>query len=201
MRNFTIDSNCFLEQNIVAYHNCDYIRYQAPGNPDFINGLKNQYNSYSVSKLNCDAAQLMSVLRNDLPEIYQKHGHLNVCVVPRAKALCTYNVNQLLFRETIRSFVNANSGMFSDGVDYIIRHTNTKTTHLWRYDNDGSMPYKGITINTCTISPDVRGKKILLIDDIYTKSINIDEDAIQSLYDNGANEVIFYAVAKTIKKF
>lgn len=201
MRNFTIDSNNFLNQNIVAYYNCDYIRYQAPGNPDFINGLKNQYNSYSKSKLMCDATQLMSVLRTDLPEIYQKHGHLDVCVIPRAKALCTYSINQLLFRETIRSFVKANSGMFSDGVDYILRHTNTRTTHLGWYDNDGERPYKGITTDTCNISSNVRGKKILLIDDIYTKTINIDEDAIQCLLDNGASEVIFYAVAKTIKKF
>jgi predicted amidophosphoribosyltransferase len=42
------------------------------------------------------------------------------------------------------------------------------------------------------------GKDILLIDDVYTCSINIDEDAIQALYDNGANSVIFYAIGKTV---
>ena len=201
MRNFTIESNQYLNQDIVAYHNCDYIRYQAPGNPDFINGLKNQYNNYPLTKLESNASQLLLALKEDLPKIYAKHGRLAVCVVPRAKALCSYKSTQLYFRETIRSFVKANSDIFSDGVDYIVRHTNTRTTHLCRYDIDGSMPYKGITTDTCIISPDVRGKKILLIDDIYTKSVNIDEDAIQSLYDNGATEVIFYAVAKTIKKF
>ena len=201
MREFVISANHCLNRNTVAYYNCDYIRFQAPGNPDFINGLKNQFNSYSSSKLTSDAAQLMSALRSDLPAIYQKHGHLTVCVIPRAKALRTYSANQLLFRETIRNFVNANSGMFSDGVDYIERHTNTRTTHLQRYDTDGDLPYKGITANTCTIAPSVRGKKILLIDDIYTFTVNIDEDAIQCLYDNGASEVVFYAVAKTVRKF
>jgi hypothetical protein len=43
------------------------------------------------------------------------------------------------------------------------------------------LPYIGITNATCNISDDVIGKDILLIDDIYTKTVNIDEDAIQSL--------------------
>ena len=36
---------------------------------------------------------------------------------------------------------------------------------------------------------------IILIDDIYTSGCNIDEDCIQALYDNGANRVVFYAIA------
>lgn len=67
------------------------------------------------------------------------------------------------------------------------------------YGGDGDMPYVGITKATCKISNEVRGKDILLIDDIYTKGVNIDEDAIQALLDNSAKSVIFYAVAKTYK--
>ncbi len=59
------------------------------------------------------------------------------------------------------------------------------------------MPYPGITRKTCTISPEVTEKDILLIDDIYTSNVYIDEDAIQALLDNGANSVKFYAVGKT----
>ena len=44
------------------------------------------------------------------------------------------------------------------------------------------------------------GKDILLIDDIYTKTVNIDEDAIQALLDNGARSVFFYAIGKTVSK-
>ena len=44
----------------------------------------------------------------------------------------------------------------------------------------------------------VIGKDILLIDDIYTKTVNIDEDAIQSLISKGANSVSFYAIGKTV---
>ena len=61
------------------------------------------------------------------------------------------------------------------------------------------MPYPGITKATCNISDKVAGKDILLIDDIYTLDVNIDEDAIQALYDMGAKSVRFYAVCKTFK--
>ena len=42
-------------------------------------------------------------------------------------------------------------------------------------------------------------KNILLIDDVYTKDVGIDEDAIQALFDHGAKSVIFYSVGKTLK--
>lgn len=61
------------------------------------------------------------------------------------------------------------------------------------------MPYVGITHDTCNISEEVDGKDILLIDDIYTKDVNIDEDAIQALYDKGAKSVTFYSICKTYK--
>ena len=95
---------------------------------------------------------------------------------------------------------------FSDGTDYIIRHTDTKTTHLAhspraeQYAGNGSMPYKGITNDTCNISDNVKGKDILLIDDIYTGGVNIDEDAIQALLDKGARNVYFYSIGKTIHR-
>lgn len=62
------------------------------------------------------------------------------------------------------------------------------------------MPYPGITKETCIISNDVKGKEILLIDDLYTETINIDEDAIQALIDFGANSVVFYALGKTVAR-
>ena len=49
--------------------------------------------------------------------------------------------------------------------------------------------------NVFSVENDVFKKRnILLIDDLYTYSINIDEDMIQALYDNGANKVIFYSI-------
>jgi predicted amidophosphoribosyltransferase len=62
------------------------------------------------------------------------------------------------------------------------------------------LPYPGITKDTCTISDQVKGKNILLIDDLYTKTVNIDEDAIQALLDKEAKSVTFYSVGKTVSR-
>jgi phosphoribosylpyrophosphate synthetase len=59
------------------------------------------------------------------------------------------------------------------------------------------MPYPGITSDTCYISERVIGKNIILVDDLYTKTVNIDEDAIQALLDRGAESVTFYSLGKT----
>ena len=60
------------------------------------------------------------------------------------------------------------------------------------------MPYPGITEDTCYIDENnVKGKDIILIDDIYTLGANIDEDGLQALLNSGANKIIFYAIAYT----
>ena len=59
-------------------------------------------------------------------------------------------------------------------------------------------PYPGITEKTCDVK-NVNRKDILLIDDLYTEGVNIDEDAIQTLLDNGATNVFFYSLGKTKK--
>ena len=64
--------------------------------------------------------------------------------------------------------------------------------------NDGSEPYPGISSDTCTFSRNINSSDILLIDDIYTRTVNIDEDMIQSLFDCGANSVSFYAIGNTV---
>lgn len=85
--------------------------------------------------------------------------------------------------------------VFDNGTDYMIRHTDTKTNHL--RNSTGVLPYVGITKDTCYISENVIGKNILLIDDVYTKTTNVDEDAIQALLDKGAKNVWFYSIGKT----
>lgn len=201
MNSFTIQTNEYLNINIQAYYRHDYTTYGTEGNPDFINHLKNQFGDTSVSTLQNAVNELIEVIKEDLPKIKSLHNtNLTVCVIPRAKAESHYSDNQKLFKRVIASVVEKLSG-FTNGTSYVIRNINTKTTHMNRsgYGGDGDMPYVGITKATCKISSDVRGKDILLIDDIYTKGVNIDEDAIQALLDNGAKSVIFYAVAKTYK--
>jgi len=201
MHRFTIQSNRYLSQDIQAFYHTDYVGYRKPGNPDYINTLKNTYNSHSESKLKSAVQELKSVLLEDLPQILLilQLKSLTVCVVPRAKT--NYQPKQLLFKSTIRNVVNQLNS-FSDGTDDIVRHTNTKTTHLRanipNYNNDGATPYPGITIETCNILSNISDKNILLIDDVYTRTVNIDEDAIQALLDKGAHSVAFYAVGRTV---
>jgi len=195
MNQFIIYTNQYLKQNIQGYYHSNYTRYGNIGNPDYLNDLKNTFNNFSKEKLQNAINQLHTVLKTDLSNFGRD---FTICVVPRSKAENTYSHNQLLFKKVLQSLISELG--FQNGSDYIIRHTNTKTTHLDRsgYGGDGNMPYPGITKDTCTISNLVKGKNILLIDDIYTNNVNIDEDAIQSLYDNCANSVIFYAVGKTV---
>lgn len=203
MNKFTIFSDDkYLDKNIQGFYHTYYTGYKNAGNPDYLNDLKNTFDSYSrenLSKLDKAIEKLTSVLENDLSKFDRG---LTICIVPRSKSENTYSHNQLLFKEAVRDIIERLN--FIDGSDYIIRHTDTKTTHLAhtprgaQYAGDGDMPYPGITKNTCNISSDVKGKNILLIDDIYTSHVYIDEDAIQALLAYGANTVEFYAVGKTI---
>jgi phosphoribosylpyrophosphate synthetase len=202
MQKFEIQSNDFLKRTIQAFFHTDYVGFQKHGNPDYLNSLKNQLRKMNKPDLDAAVQKLRNILLLDLPQIskeFREREQLTVCVVPRAKEDDYYSKEQLLFKTTVRSAVKQCAG-FVDGIDYIKRHTDTRTTHLNNSKcggGDGDMPYPGITINTCNISEAVKDKDILLIDDIYTKTINIDEDAIQALLNKGARTVVFYAVAKT----
>jgi hypothetical protein len=203
---FTIYSNKYLKQDILAFCHSDY---QSGGNwkiegtiENMIWTLKNDSSPFPL-RLPLAKQRFENILSNDLPQIlsYTNFSSLTVCVVPRAKKDSYYKNDQLYFRQIINDLVNKLNG-FQNGTDYIKRHTNTKTTHLRGEEGgDGDLPYVNITKNTCTISKEVQNKYILLIDDIYTKSVNIDEDAIQALLDNGAKSVIFYAIGKTVSRF
>jgi hypothetical protein len=202
MNIFTITANAYLKTNIEAYYSMDYTGYGNSNNPDFLNSLKNTYGNNMY--LLYEYEKLVHILTNDIPKVMEKSKNIlsTICVVPRSKSEASYNQHQLLFKKATRSAL-VKIGNINDGTNYIYRHTNTRTTHLPRdmknYCNDGENPYPGITKDTCDISPEVSGKEILLIDDVYTRTVNIDEDAIQALLDNGAKSVTFYAVAKTIK--
>lgn len=201
MYKFEIKKNEVLSKSVAGYYNTKYLGWGEPGNPDYLNNIKNLY-AKNNNELTNAVNTLTSVLEEDLELIAEEMclNELVVCVVPRAKILSRYHENQLYFRKVVRLAINNINGLI-DGVDYIMRHTDTRTTHLKKYNpvfiNDGLLPYKGIARDTCNISKNVYGKDILLIDDIYTKTVNIDEDFIQCLLDNGAKTVTFYAVAKT----
>lgn len=193
----------FLKQSIDAFYHAYYTgggQWKVQGTiENIIVTLKNDINPTPPAVLQNASQLLGNILLADLRLIPQQIGksNLSVCVIPRAKV--NYNSNQLLFKATVSDVANRLQG-FTNGTNYIIRHTDTITTHRNRagYGGNGNLPYPGITKATCTISNEIRGKDILLIDDLYTRSVNIDEDAIQALLDKGANSVTFYSVGKTV---
>jgi predicted amidophosphoribosyltransferase len=206
MTPFTIEQNSYLKQNIQGFYHTHFGGVDLPNNPNFLYKLKNDpHHNWTTEHLKTAITEFANILIDDLPKIQSHLGilSLTVCVVPRSKADKNYSQNQLLFKATVKHIVNK-LGLI-DGTDYIIRHTNTKTTHLKKpmegFNNDGDLPYIGITNATCNISDSVNGKDILLIDDIYTKTVNIDEDAIQALLNKGAKSVAFYAIGNTVLKF
>lgn len=196
----------FLKNDTTAFYRSDYNgggTWRVQGTiENMIWTLKNDVDAFP-ERLRDVRQQLAIIVGEDLPEILKqiKKTRLTVCVVPRSKAEGSYRKDQLLFRETISKAVDKLPN-FENGAKYIIRHTSTRTTHLDRNGEggDGNLPYPGITKETCRISEQVKGKDILLIDDLYTKSVNIDEDAIQALLDSGANSVTFYSIGKTVQR-
>lgn len=200
----------FLDRDIQGFYHTDYIGYERRNEienyPMYLLTLKNDPNmNWWASKLQSAQQELLNVLINDLPSILNEvpFEQLTVCVIPRSKTDIFYRQDQLLFKATVRTAINQLGHNFIDGTDYIQRQMNTKTTHLRKpmegFVNDGSEPYPGISLETCNFSANINGKNILLIDDIYTKTVNIDEDMIQALLSRGANTVTFYAIGNTIQ--
>jgi predicted amidophosphoribosyltransferase len=202
MQKFRIDPNNYLSQTITGYYNTRYRRMGNPGNPDYLNHLKNTFNDYPELKLKRAKDELKNVLKSDLPYILRekRFNQLTICTVPRAKAENKYSQEQQQFRSAVKEIALESPNLI-DGTDYILRRVNTMTTHLAGRvrNNDGDRPYPGITEETCRISKNIEGKNILLIDDIYTPDVNIDEDAIQALLNGSPKSIYFYAVARVIR--
>jgi len=199
--------NTCLQHDTEAYYHADYIGGKGRNAIDgtlenLICTFKNDIVRYSESNLNEAQECLKQILLTDLPKIATAYNNENfrICVIPRAKQEQYYDRDQKLFRQTIQSVIKELQ-FFEDGTHDIIRHTDTVTTHLSHKNNsnggNGDLPYIGITKDTCAISDKIRDKNILLIDDLYTKTVGIDEDAIQALYENGARKVVFYSIGRT----
>lgn len=210
MYKYTIEKNEFLSRNVDAFYRCDYLRWNQPNNPDYLNILKNTYNDTPNYKLLCASNSVKEGLSREIDQVLLTLVGTDavICVIPRSKKEHSYNVNQLLFRKSVNDIVDELLDVPFDfykvkvinGIDSFKRYLDTCTTHLAGSrvgGGNGSMPYIGITHDTCKTSKLIEDKQVLLIDDIYTKNVNIVEDAIQYLLDNGASNVTFFSVART----
>lgn len=186
---------------VTGYFHDWYYTMKDPRNTmRFLTDLKNDIPPYKTpEQITQSEAKLAQVLRNDFAGIVSVYGTMTVCGVPRSKRESSYPFSQMGLKRTIRA-VARELGM-EDGMDYIVRHTDTVCTHRARsgHGGAGEMPRPGLLKDTCFMSPCIAGKDILLVDDIYTPGVGIDEDAIQVVLDCGAKSVIFYAVGHTAK--
>lgn len=200
----TLMPNEYLSQPITAYYCLDFFGFEKPGNPDFLNILKNDFKSQPKIILIESAIEVTTICKEHIDSILEQENLDTICIVPRSKRKLSYSQDQLYFLYSIKELFEKNllrNKNVIDGTDYLVRHTNTKTTHFHNkpeYAGDGEYPYVGITKDTCHIASKLQGKSILLIDDIYTKTINIDEDCIQALLDNGAKKVVLFTIARTV---
>ena len=190
-------------QRVEAFCSTFYRGIRKPGNPDYILVLKNQYGDMSVDVLMSAKNQLKETLKRDIPKVVSelKLDDVVVCAVPRAKAENEYIPTQKLFREAISEAVQELS--LVDGTKYIVRTITTYTTHMSKvssYPNEGETPKRGLLKRTCEFDAGIYGRNILLIDDIYTRDIGIDEDAVLTLLEMGAKSVTFYAIGFTSRK-
>ena len=204
---YTLDPNSFLHKEIEAFYSYEYIKLNSDNANNFsgmvsddIRTLKNTFNKEIDNIMLSAKDSIRTISTTDIKAIINKKNIADpvVVCVPRSKA--SFSDQQLLFQKAISEAVK-NIGVV-DGSRYIKRISDTKTTHLIRtkkgdMGGDGDLPYPGITKKTCRLCGSVHGRNIILVDDIYTKTVNIDEDCCQFLLDNGANSVILYTICKT----
>lgn len=168
---------------------------------DYILRLKNDNGCESPETLEVVKREVVDIFKRDLPQIPELIGYqrdkFTVCLVPRAKA--SYPPEKLVLRAALKEALQALQ-VFEDGVDFIVRVKDTKTTHIHAQFDDAPAPYKGITKETCNISSELKDKNVILVDDVYTRNKDIDEDAIQALLDLGAKTVVLYVLGKTAKR-
>ncbi|MGN0827667.1 MAG: phosphoribosyltransferase [Kiritimatiellia bacterium] len=202
-----IPESHYLSSPAICYYHAPYNTVKSGDcHHQYILNLKNDKCDKSPAMLQNAMRTLAAILLEEIPQIVARTGATTLVTIPRSKAENTYSSNRLLFKKTVSKVVQilnkrGHQPPLEDGTSYLIRHTNTKATHYLygqhpELAGDGPLPHPGITAETCHIDPNVAGKNILLIDDIYTPGVGIDDDAIQALRDAGAHAVTLYALGK-----
>ena len=201
MQHGKIGLDKFLDKDIDLYFHDHYYGFSSLENRlVYINCLKNDRRDYDTVIAECEdiAAKVLLV---DLSQLVKIYGPLTVCGIPRSKKDIVYPAEMMGLKRAIRKAVARSPKLF-DGLDYIVRHTNTLCTHLsyWRRGGAGEGPRPGLLRDTCHLSAEIAGKNIVLVDDIYTAGVGIDEDGVQALLDAGAKNVIMYTFGCTASR-
>ena len=196
-----IGNDAFLDRDVDLYFHAHYYGFSSAENTiKYINYLKNDRRDYDDRIAVCED-KAAKVLAADLSELVNIYGPLTVCGIPRSKRDDVYPPEKMGFKRAIRKAITMNP-LLSDGMDYIVRHTNTLCTHrsYWGYGGDGEGPRPGLIRDTCHLSSEIAGKNIVLVDDIYTAGVGIDEDGVRALFDAGAKSVVMYTFGCTASR-
>ncbi len=196
-----IGNDVFLDRDVDLYFHAHYYGFSSTENTiKYINYLKNDRRTFD-DRIATSEEKAAMVLAVDLSELVNLYGPLTVCGIPRSKREDVYPSEKMGLKRAIRKAIAMNP-LLSDGMDYIVRHTNTLCTHrsYWGYGGDGEGPRPGLIRDTCHLSSEIAGKNIVLVDDIYTADVGIDEDGVQALFDAGAKSVIMYTFGCTASR-
>lgn len=199
---FYIQPNEFMAKGTRGYFGFDFVSATQSGKLHFLHILKNLKEDTSIVDLEDAKNKAKDVIVNFLIERLRLKNNRReiVCMIPRSKV--DFQDNQQYFKKAVLEAIQETG--YENGVDCIKRIKNVRTTHLHKqvywFDNQGNEPYPGITKDTCKINYlQIKGRKIILIDDIYTLGANTDEDCIDALYGSGAKYVEFFALGRTEK--
>ena len=196
-----IGHDMYLDREVDLYFHDHYYGFSSPENAlRYINYLKNDLRGFD-NLIAQSEETATKVLAADLSELVNLYGPLTVCGIPRSKREDSYPPEKMGLKRAIRKAIAMNP-LLADGMDYIVRHTNTQCTHrsYWGHGGDGEGPRPGLLRDTCYLSNEIFGKNIVLVDDIYTADVGIDEDGVQALFDAGAKSVIMYTFGCTARR-
>lgn len=206
MNKFHIYVNNYLKKGVDGFYNRAFSGFNNENNPDELNHLKNTFNNADIDILNKARAFVTEEAKIDLPQIMEEVGYEDaICVLmPRAKSLATYSSEQRGFERGIQKAIEYVSNL-EDGTSVIERVKDTKTTHINAsiegFLNDGSEPYIGITKDTCKIDENrIKDRNVILVDDVYTLGVDINEDCIEALWSVGAKNITYYCIGKTERR-
>ncbi|GHV59196.1 hypothetical protein FACS1894103_2100 [Campylobacterota bacterium] len=205
---YAITKNDFLNTEIRGYSHDFYIPVRLGGGETskIVLKIKNISNNKISREIEVAKTEISKIVKFDLDKIIESDRKYRdeqpvVVVIPISKPDNYWDNSQLQFRSAISDGISS-SKWIVDGTQYLTRLRATQTTHiahLNKPENIGEPPYPGITKDTCGLSNNIENKNIILIDDIYTVGVGIDEDCVRFLLDNGAASVVLYTLGVTIK--
>lgn len=218
-----------LSSSVAAYTSCTYTGYRNPNNPQFINILKNDTNdrprnlqhegkTYSNFQIALSIAyKLYSEIA--LPGIMRDKGWTEavVCHVPRAKCFKHYTRKQLHLFDALRWAIEevniSTSYKIEDGIDYLWRRGNRPTSHAHTANSPDENWLFFLDRESMVIDPNLsyedslgidtealQGKKVILVDDIYTYRVGIDEMTISEISRRAGvplSDIVLYTLAYT----